>query len=49
MTALDRAIEMFGFENPITITVATLEEQGKTRLAGQLIDAIVDVVNEDID
>jgi hypothetical protein len=48
MTALDRAIEMFGFENPITVTVATLEEQGKVRLAEQLIDAIVEVVNEDI-
>jgi hypothetical protein len=49
MTALDRAIEMFGFENPITVTVALLEEQGKARLAGQLIDAIVEVVNEDIE
>lgn len=48
MTALDRAIEMFGFENPITITVAVLEEQGKTKLAKELLDSIVDAVNEDI-
>jgi hypothetical protein len=36
MTTLDKAIQTFGFENPITITIATLEEQGKTELAERL-------------
>lgn len=36
MTALDKAIETFGFENPITITIAVLAEQGKHELAEQL-------------
>jgi hypothetical protein len=36
MTTLDKAIKMFGFENPITITIAVLEEQGKTELAEEL-------------
>lgn len=38
MTTLDKAIQIFGFENPITITIATLEEQGKTDLAEQLFE-----------
>jgi hypothetical protein len=38
MTTLDKAIELFGFENPITITIAVLEEQGKTDLAEQLFE-----------
>ena len=38
MTTLDKAIQTFGFENPITITIATLEEQGKHELAEQLYD-----------
>lgn len=40
MTALDRAIQTFGFENPITITIAVLEEQGKTKLAEQLWETL---------
>lgn len=36
MTTLDKAINTFGFENPITITIAHLEEQGKHELAEQL-------------
>jgi hypothetical protein len=38
MTTLDKAIQLFGFENPITITVAVLEEQGKTDLAERLFE-----------
>ena len=38
MTTLDKAIEMFGFENPITITIAVLKEQGKHELAEQLLE-----------
>lgn len=38
MTTLDKAIQLFGFENPITITIATLEEQGKTDLAERLFE-----------
>lgn len=36
MTILDKAIRTYGFENPITITIAVLAEQGKTDLAEQL-------------
>ena len=38
MTTLDKAIHTFGFEHPITITIAVLEEQGKTELAEQLFE-----------
>ena len=38
MTTLDKAIRTFGFEDPITITIAVLEEQGKTELAEQLFE-----------
>lgn len=38
MTTLDKAIELFGFEDPITITIATLAEQGKHELAEQLFE-----------
>lgn len=38
MTTLDKAIETFGFENPITITIAVLAEQGKHELAEQLFE-----------
>ena len=38
MTITDKAIKTFGFENPITITIAVLEEQGKTDLAEQLFE-----------
>lgn len=40
MTTLDKAIRIFGFENPITITIAVLEEQGKTELAEELFATI---------
>jgi hypothetical protein len=38
MTYTEKAIKMFGFKNPITITIAVLEEQGKTDLAEQLFE-----------
>jgi hypothetical protein len=38
MTTLDKAVHTFGFENPITITIAYLEEQGKHELAEQLYE-----------
>ena len=38
MTTLDKASELFGFENPITITIAVLAEQGKHELAEQLFE-----------
>lgn len=38
MTTLDKAINLFGHENPITITIAVLEEQGKTDLAERLFE-----------
>ena len=38
MKTLDKAIKSFGFEHPITITIAFLEEQGKTELAKELFE-----------
>ena len=40
MTTLDKAIRTLGFENPITITIAVLEEQGRHELAAQLWEEI---------
>ena len=40
MTTLDKAIHTLGFENPITIAIAVLEEQGKHELAAQLWEEI---------
>jgi hypothetical protein len=37
MNALDKAIHIFGFENPITITIAVLMEEGKEGLAEALL------------
>ena len=36
MTYTDKAIQTFGFEDVRTITIAVLEEQGKTELAEKL-------------
>ena len=47
MTTLDKAIELFGFENPITITIAVLEEQGKHELAEQLYKECAKEVYDD--
>ena len=46
MTTLDKAIQEFGFENPITITIAVLEEQGKHGLAEALWNTLME--EEDI-
>jgi hypothetical protein len=42
MTTLDKAIEMFGFENSITITIAVLEEQGHYKLAEDLWETLTE-------
>ena len=42
-TTLDKAIKTFGFENPITITIALLEEQGKHELARRLFGECMDL------
>ena len=47
MTTTDKAIKTFGFENPITITIAVLEEQGKTDLAEQLWDTLTEEEEEE--
>jgi hypothetical protein len=47
MTTLDKAIQTFGFENPITITIAVLEEQGKTKLAEQLWETLTEEEEEE--
>lgn len=47
MTILDKAIKAFGFESPITITIASLEEQGKKELAEQLFEACAQVDCDD--
>lgn len=36
MTITDKAIRYYGADNPITIAITVLEEQGKTDLAQQL-------------
>jgi hypothetical protein len=47
MTTLDKAIQTFGFENPITITIAVLEEQGKHELAEQLWETLTEEEEEE--
>lgn len=47
MTTLDKAIQTFGFENPITITIAVFEEQGKHELAEQLFEECAKEVYDD--
>ena len=42
MTTFDKAIRTFGFEDPRTITIAYLEETGKTELAEQLWKVLTD-------
>lgn len=46
MTTLDKAIQTFGFENPITITIAVLEEQGNRKLAEQLWETLTEEDDE---
>ena len=47
MTTLDKAIHEFGFENPITITIAVLEEQGRHELAAQLWETLTEEEEEE--
>ena len=47
MTTLDKAIRLFGFEDPRTITIAVLEEQGKTELAEQLWETLTEEEEEE--
>ena len=42
MTTLDKAINYFGFEDPRTITIAVLEEQGHTKLAEDLWETLTE-------
>ena len=42
MTTLDKAIQRFGFEDARTITIAVLEEQGKTELAEELWEILTE-------
>ena len=49
MTTLNKAIKTYGFENPITITIAVLEEQGKTELAEELYQQCLTLGCEDWD
>lgn len=46
MTILDKAIQTFGFEDPRTITIAVLEEQGKNKLAEQLWETLTEEDDE---
>lgn len=47
MVTTDKAIRIFGFENPITITIAFLEEQGKHELAEQLWETLTEEEEEE--
>lgn len=42
----DKAIRTFGFEDPRTITITTLEEQGKTELARKLFETLTEEEKE---
>ena len=47
MNVTDKAIKTYGFENPITITIAVLEEQGRSDLAEQLYNECLALGCED--
>ncbi len=47
ITTLDKATNTFGFENPITIAIAYLEEQGETQLAENLYEECATMVYDD--
>ena len=49
MTTLDKAIRNFGFEDPRTITIAFLEEEGKHQLAEELYEVLTADEDEDCD
>ena len=46
MKYTDKAIQTFGFEDVRTITIATLEEQGKTELAEKLFSTLTEEEKE---
>lgn len=46
MTYTDKAIQTFGFEDVRTITIAVLEEQGKTELAEKLFRILTEEEEE---
>ena len=46
MTTLDKAIQRFGFEDPRTITIAVLEEQGRYKLAEDLWETLTEEDDE---
>lgn len=48
MTTLDKAIRNFGFEDPRTITIAFLEQSGKSQLAEELYEVLT-ATDEDED
>lgn len=47
MSTLEKAIQTFGFESSITITIGVLEEQGLHKLAEQLYEECATEVYED--
>lgn len=47
MTITNKAITIFGHENPITITIAVLEEQGKVALAEELFKEVTRDMEDD--
>ena len=46
MKYTDKAIQAFGFEDVRTITIAILEEQGKTELAEKLFRTLTEEEEE---
>lgn len=46
MTCTNKAIQTFGFEDVRTITIAILEEQGKTELAEKLFRILTEEEEE---
>ena len=42
MKCTDKAIQVFGFEDVRTITIAILEEQGKTEMAEKLFNTLTE-------
>lgn len=46
MTCTDKAIQTFGFEDVRTITIAVLEDQGRTELAEKLFRILTEEEKE---
>lgn len=45
-TYTDKAIKIFGFEDPRTITIAVLEEEGRNELAEKLFKTLTEEEKE---